>query len=69
MPKFGDKVVNLYHKKLDLIMFSKIKTFFKSIRARLKDKLRNKNSKKMKMEAKSNPLKRKRNDKAHSLFI
>ncbi len=50
-------------------MFSKIRTFFKSIRVRPKGKLRNKNSRKMKMEAKSNPLKRKRNDKAHSLLI
>lgn len=63
MQKYGVKVVNSYHKKLDSIMFLKIKMSYKSTKAKLKDKSKSKKLKKIKKEVKSNQQKRKKSEK------
>lgn len=70
MLKYGVKVVSLSHKRLDLIMSSKTKMFFKFTKAKPKDKSKKKKLKKIKrVQAKSNQLRRKRNEKVHALLI
>lgn len=67
--KFGVKVVNSYHKKLDSIMFSKMKMSFKYIKVRQKDRSRDKKLNKTKMEVKSNLQRRKKSEKNYTLFV